>query len=55
MELTSLFDVVKLGKSATQVGNHSVGGLYPGSLVLVIRTIEMVKISFSLFCFSVCC
>lgn len=46
METMSLFEVVKLGKSATQVGEHSVGGLYPRSLFLVIRTVEMISILF---------
>lgn len=54
MEIMSLFEVVKLGKSATQVGKHSVDGLYPGSLFLMIITIKMVKIFLS-FSFSVCC
>lgn len=46
METMSLFEVVKLGKSATQVGKHSVGGLYPRSLFLVIRIIEMIFVLF---------
>lgn len=47
MEIMSLFEVVKLGKSATQVGKHTVGRFHPGSLFLMI-IIEMVKI---FFCF----
>lgn len=31
MEIMSLFEVVKLGKSATQVGKQPKGGLYPVS------------------------
>lgn len=52
MEIISLFEVVKLGKSATQVGKQPKGGLYPVSLFLPIVPLQMIKILFLLLFFS---